>query len=100
MPIAPDHEIVTPAAQVASGDSHPSVPTWLGAILVAFPALMGISMALTVLTAPYPGSGPAQALLALWYIPEEMFPVALVGVALILVGVRRPSRPHPPPWRP
>lgn len=88
---------IAPQAAATTG-SRGRVPIWLGAILVAFPPLMGISMALTVLTAPYPGSGPGQALLALWFIPEEMFPVALSGVILILVGVRHDRRARRAAW--
>ena len=88
---------ISPQAAPTTG-SRGRVPTWVGTILVAFPPLMGISMALTMLTAPYPGSGPGQALLALWYIPEELFPVALVGVALILVGVRHDRRARKAAW--
>lgn len=64
---------------------------WLGVVLVGIPPFLGLSSALSALTMPIAGA-LAQAITALWFIPEELFPVALVGVVLVLVTVRHEQR--------
>ncbi|QGF22673.1 hypothetical protein [Raineyella fluvialis] len=79
----------TPQAAPATATAR--LLLWLGVALVSLPPLMGLSTAVSALSLPIDGA-LTQALTALWFIPEEVFPLGLAGVVLVLIAVRHDER--------
>ncbi|SDC04964.1 hypothetical protein GA0111570_1168 [Raineyella antarctica] len=77
---------IAPQAAPQAGSTPRGILLWLGVLLTGVPPFLGLSLALSAITAPTNDAGN-QALTALWYIPAAIFPVAVLGVALMLVGL-------------